>query len=100
MRITPFFFVAVLAACEAPAPFVDTLSVREATAADVTGCTPLTIITTTLGVSGTLGREKALELGRNETKAKAAEAGADTVVFESGTAPDDLFVRAATYRCT
>jgi len=91
--------MAVLAACEAPAPFVDTLSVREVTAEEVVACTPLTIITTTLGVSGTLGREKALELGRNETKAKAAEAGADTVVFESGSEPDDLFVRAATYRC-
>lgn len=102
MRTKSLFFLAVLpvlAACEPPAAFTDTPGVREAFAREVVDCTPLTILTTTLGVSGTLGRKKALELARNETKAKAAEAGADTIVFESGTAPDDLFVRAASYQC-
>jgi hypothetical protein len=89
-----------LAACEAPEPFADRSGVAEASAAEVSACTPLTVITTTPGISGTIGRDKALEISRNETKEKAREAGADTVVWENGgPGSEDLFVRARTYRC-
>ena len=100
IQILSVLALAGLAACETPSPLVDNSGVTEATPLEVALCTPLTVITTTLGISGTIGREKALEIARNETKSKAAEAGADTVVWESGgPGSDDLFVRAATYRC-
>ena len=92
--------VAAMAACEPVAPLVDRSGVREALPGEVSDCTPLTIITTTTGISGTLGQDKALELARNETKEKAMIAGADTVVYENGgPGSEDLFVRARTYRC-
>lgn len=91
---------AALAGCEPASPLVDRSGVAEASPLEVAGCTPVSVITTTTGVSGTLGREKALELARNETKENAREAGADTVVWENGgPGSDDLFVRAGTYRC-
>ncbi len=90
----------VLAGCEPASPLVDRSGVAEASAYEVASCTPISVITTTTGISGTLGREKALELARNETKDKAREAGADTVVWENGgPGSADLFVRAGTYRC-
>ena len=89
-----------LAACEPASPLVDRSGIREVAANDARGCTPISVITTTTGVTGSIGREKALELARNETKEKAREAGADTVVYENGwPGSDDLFVRAAAYRC-
>lgn len=91
---------AVLAACQPASPLVDLSGVREAAPGEVSACTPVSVLTTTTGISGTIGRAKALEIARNETKENARAAGADTVVYENG-APgsDDLFVRAKAYRC-
>lgn len=89
-----------LTACDVSSPLSDNSGVAEASQLEVALCTPLSVITTTLGISGTIGRDKALEIARNETKTEAASSGADTVVWEAGgPGSDDLFVRASTYRC-
>ena len=89
-----------LSACEPASPLVDRSGIQEAFAEDVRGCTPLSTITTTTGVSGSLLGPRTMEIARNETKEKAAAAGADTVVWvNGGPGTDDVFVEAATYRC-
>lgn len=89
-----------LAACEPAAPLVDTSGVNVVSQAEVGGCTPISTITTTTGVSGELVREKSLELARNETLAEIRKTGADTAVIEAGgPGSDDFFVRATGYRC-
>lgn len=90
----------ILQACQPASPLVDDSGVREATLAEVDTCRPISILTTTTGVSGTIARDKAMELARNEMKSMAREAGANTVVYQNG-APgsEDLFVRAGAYVC-
>lgn len=90
---------ATLAACNA-SPLPDPSGVAVVSAFEVASCTPVTILTTTIGVSGTLGREKALELARDSTLEELRKRGADTAVITNG-APgsDDLFVRAEGYDC-
>ena len=89
-----------VSACQPASPLVDTSDVREATQVEVAACTPLSVLTTTTGVSGSIAQDKALEIARNETKANARDAGGNTIVYQNG-APgsDDLFVRATAYRC-
>lgn len=89
-----------LTACEPPSPITDKSGVRVATPAEVTACNRRSVLTTTPGVSGSIGRDKTMELARNETKASAAAAGANTIVYQNG-APGsgDLFVRADAYFC-
>ena len=95
-----FPIVSVLAACQPASPLVDTSGVREATLADVSNCKPISILTTTTGVTGTIARDKSMEIARNETKSMAREAGANTVVYQNGgPGSDDLFVRAEAYVC-
>lgn len=90
----------VLAACEPIVPLTDRSGVRIATDAEVANCQILRVVTTTLGVSGTIADDRALELARNETLQNVRELGGDTAVFESGgPGSQDLFVRARAYRC-
>jgi hypothetical protein len=90
----------VLTACEPPFPITDKSGVRVASPVEVTACNRRRVLTTTPGISGSIGRDKAMELARNETKANAADAGANTIVYQNG-APgsNDLFVRADAYFC-
>ena len=88
-----------LAACTT-APEADFSGVDEVPLELTSACTPVSVITTTTGIFGTIGIDKALELARNETKKKAREAGANTVAWENGgPGSDDPFVRAQTFIC-
>ncbi len=101
MRFALVLTLPLLAACESPIPLtMDPNAIRIATAAEVTGCTPTEVITTTTGVFGTIGQERALELARNETIQTALQSGANTMVYENG-APgsQDVFVRARAFSC-
>ncbi len=94
------FPVLALAGC-ALSPFADPVTdVRVAQAADVVGCDPTGIYTTTTGVTGQVIQERAIEIARNETLATARADGANTVVFDVGAPGEEaLFVRATGYRC-
>lgn len=101
MRRLAIVAVVALAACEPTSPLIDTSGVRVVSASEVRGCTPLSVFTTTTGVTGAVIREEALEIARNSTLENVRDAGGDTAVFEAGgPGSDDLFVRARAYRCT
>lgn len=101
MRITTILLGGALALSSCTtAPEVDLSGVNEVSLAATAACTPVSVITTTTGVFGTIGIDKALELARNETKKKAREAGANTVAWENGgPGSNDPFVRARTFIC-
>lgn len=99
-RLTLLLGGALLVAACTTAPEADLSGVDEVPMALTANCTPVSVITTTTGVFGTIGIDKALELARNETKMKAREAGANTVAWENGgPGSDDPFVRARTFIC-
>ena len=101
MRPIALMSLCLLAACQTPAIFRGDPAVAVARLDQVSGCAEVTRLTTTIGISGNIGREQALQLARNQTLAEAGAAGADTVVFLSG-GPEDpraLLVEAVAYRC-
>ncbi|MEM9343888.1 MAG: hypothetical protein AAGA87_12660 [Pseudomonadota bacterium] len=89
-----------LMACQPTTPLVDQSGVLVVAPDQVFGCTPLSVFTTTTGVTGGAIRERSLEIARNTTLQNVRDAGGDTAVFESGgPGSNDLFVRARGYRC-
>ena len=100
LALLPVCLLALMA-CAQPRAFTGDPSVAELTRDQVAECTPLKKITTTTGVFGSIGRERAIELARNETRNKAASDGATAIVYVSGGPddPDALYVEALTYRC-
>ncbi len=101
MRLAIFLTLPLLVACESPVPLkMDPNAIRIASLAEVTGCRPTEVITTTTGVFGTIGQARAMELARNETIQNALRSGANTMVYENG-APGspDVFVRARAFVC-
>ncbi len=102
MRPTLFLLLAgtLLAACE-PAPgLVGVPEVRVVSAAEVTSCTPLEIISTTPGLYGPVVGQQAIEYARNETLASARAAGANTFVFDETPPGEPVYlVRGTAYRC-
>lgn len=90
-----------LAGCEKPRVLTGDPSVAVLTEAQAAGCTPVKRITTTTGVFGNIGREKAMELARNETQGQVAAAGGNAMVYVTGGPddPDALFVEARGFRC-
>lgn len=103
MRRTPSLLIALafaLAACE-PVPGLQQVpEVRELSAAEVAGCTPIRRYTTTPGVYGPVAGQQAIEFAENQTKAAARDAGANAIVWER---PDpgapQYYVRGTAYRC-
>lgn len=92
--------IPALAACE-PAPgLVGVPEVRVASAAEVMGCQPIEIISTTPGLYGPVLGQQAIEYARNDTLATAREAGANTFVFDETPPGQPVYVvRGTAYRC-
>lgn len=101
MRLTAVLLagVAGLAACTNDPGFTGVAGVREATPAEVAACRRITDIRGTPSVFGPLATQ-GLKYMRNKIMADAAEAGANTVVFDQATPGADVYeLHAVAYAC-